>query len=159
MKSNQSRPRFELVSQCPFPTTITITPRAPPYAIHTWIHKRKNVSRNKNQLNYATVIKHSFLFTICRHKIKGIHVTSFTYFNVRCVSVESFVANNGPSIASRDCLFEGWRCTELRAIYILFNSKKDWINSLNNVVAGWPGTKQVSATTLSQHVSLGQKKK
>ena len=26
----QSRPGFELVPQCPFPTTITITPRAPP---------------------------------------------------------------------------------------------------------------------------------
>ena len=29
MKSNQSRPGFELVSPCPFPTTITTTPRAP----------------------------------------------------------------------------------------------------------------------------------
>ena len=28
---NQSRPGFELVSPCPFPTTITITPRAPPW--------------------------------------------------------------------------------------------------------------------------------
>ena len=27
MKCNQSRPGFELVSPCPFPTTITITPR------------------------------------------------------------------------------------------------------------------------------------
>ena len=30
MKCNQSRPGFELVSPCPYPTTITITPRAPP---------------------------------------------------------------------------------------------------------------------------------
>ena len=30
MKCNQYRPGFELVSPCPFPTTITITPRAPP---------------------------------------------------------------------------------------------------------------------------------
>ena len=30
MKCKQSRPGFELVSLCPFPTTITITPRAPP---------------------------------------------------------------------------------------------------------------------------------
>ena len=29
MKCNQSRLRFELVSPCPFPTTITITPQAP----------------------------------------------------------------------------------------------------------------------------------
>ena len=27
MKCNQSRPGFELVSPCPIPTTITITPR------------------------------------------------------------------------------------------------------------------------------------
>ena len=30
MKCNHSRPGFELVSPCPFPTTITTTPRAPP---------------------------------------------------------------------------------------------------------------------------------
>ena len=29
VKCNQSRPGFELVSPCPFPTTITITPQAP----------------------------------------------------------------------------------------------------------------------------------
>ena len=33
MKSNQSRSGIELVSPCPFPTTITITPRAPPIII------------------------------------------------------------------------------------------------------------------------------
>ena len=33
MKCNQSRPGFELVSPCPFPTTITITPRAPPLSL------------------------------------------------------------------------------------------------------------------------------
>ena len=31
MKCNQSRPGFELESPCPFPATITITPRAPPW--------------------------------------------------------------------------------------------------------------------------------
>ena len=31
MKCNQSRPGFELVSPCQFPTTITTSPRAPPY--------------------------------------------------------------------------------------------------------------------------------
>ncbi len=30
MKCNQPCPGFELVSPCPFPTTVTITPRAPP---------------------------------------------------------------------------------------------------------------------------------
>ena len=34
MKYSQSRPGFELVSPCPFPTTITITPQAPPLVIN-----------------------------------------------------------------------------------------------------------------------------
>ena len=33
MNYNQSRPRFELESQCPFPTKITITPQAPPFPL------------------------------------------------------------------------------------------------------------------------------
>ena len=33
MKCNQSRPGFELVSPCSFPTAITTTPRAPPCTI------------------------------------------------------------------------------------------------------------------------------
>ena len=38
MKCNQSGPGFELVWPCPFPTTIAITPRAPPRAkeVHTF---------------------------------------------------------------------------------------------------------------------------
>ena len=35
MKCNQSRPGFELMSLCPFPMTITITPRAPPKLLIT----------------------------------------------------------------------------------------------------------------------------
>ena len=35
MKCNQSRPVFELVSPCPFPTTITIIPRASPLMVMT----------------------------------------------------------------------------------------------------------------------------
>ena len=37
MKCNQSRPGIELVSPCPFPTTITITPRAPPFICLLWL--------------------------------------------------------------------------------------------------------------------------
>ena len=33
MKYNQSRPEFELVSPCPLPTRITITPRAPHFVL------------------------------------------------------------------------------------------------------------------------------
>ena len=42
MKCNQSRPGFELVSPCPFPTTITITPRAPPYISSLLLRKGRN---------------------------------------------------------------------------------------------------------------------
>ena len=38
MKCNQSRPGFELVSPCPFPTTLTITSRAPSFRINTLWH-------------------------------------------------------------------------------------------------------------------------
>ena len=37
MKCNQSRQGFELVSPCPFPTTITITPQAPPFFIEIYL--------------------------------------------------------------------------------------------------------------------------
>ena len=37
MKCNRPRPGFELVSPCPFPTTITITPRTPPSLIMIFI--------------------------------------------------------------------------------------------------------------------------
>ena len=38
MKCNQSRPGFELVSPCPFPTLITITPWAPPQCHEEILH-------------------------------------------------------------------------------------------------------------------------
>ena len=39
MKCNQSRPGFEHVSPCPFPTMITITPLAPPKIFNIkWCH-------------------------------------------------------------------------------------------------------------------------
>ena len=47
MKCNQSRPGFELVSPCSFPTTITITPQEHP--LHYERHKSKwNVVQNLN---------------------------------------------------------------------------------------------------------------
>ena len=46
MKCNQSRPGFELVSPCPFPTTITITPRAPQ------IKRLLCPARNEGQVEY-----------------------------------------------------------------------------------------------------------
>ena len=36
MNGNQHRPGFELGLQCPFPTTITVTPIAPPLLMYKW---------------------------------------------------------------------------------------------------------------------------
>ena len=59
MKCNQSYLGFELVSPCPFPMMITITPRAPPYIyishIHTyteyWIMEKKKKKKNRIDIN------------------------------------------------------------------------------------------------------------
>ena len=44
MKCNQSGPGFELVSPCPYPVTITITPRAPPVCMYIYMDVRVLVS-------------------------------------------------------------------------------------------------------------------
>ena len=49
MKCNQSGPGFELVSPCPFPTTITITPRTK----IPKISKKKTHNTNTNTTNTA----------------------------------------------------------------------------------------------------------
>ena len=45
MKCNQSCPGIELVSPCPYPVTITITPRAPP----TWWSAQKHPPNTNTQ--------------------------------------------------------------------------------------------------------------
>ena len=61
MKCNQSGPGFELVSPCPYPATITITPRAPSIIIQwieIWRVRRPNVERNV----IVQIISHPFFF-------------------------------------------------------------------------------------------------
>ena len=55
MKCNQSSQGFELGSPCPFPTTITITPRAPPSRI--WIMGSKS-SKAEQPMTYQRKIAH-----------------------------------------------------------------------------------------------------
>ena len=73
MKCNQSRPGFELVSPCPFPTTITITPQAPPpttnyhivaFSLDTWMLLASNTFlTHKNSANNSIfIILHLMLF-------------------------------------------------------------------------------------------------
>ena len=54
MKCNQSHPGFELVSQCPFPTTITITPRAP----HLILYGRCDTGSWSFFINFSLHIDH-----------------------------------------------------------------------------------------------------
>ena len=52
MNRNQSRPGFELVLSCPIPTTITITPRAPPNMVLPTHDKHAYLRIHKIDLNY-----------------------------------------------------------------------------------------------------------
>ena len=54
MKCNKSHPGFELVSPCPFPTTITITPRAHPLVLYD-------------------IIETLCIFQNCQHNTEGDH--------------------------------------------------------------------------------------
>ena len=49
MNCNHSRPGFELVLPCPFPTTITITPRTPPSALTFYSHQEFRWLKNNVQ--------------------------------------------------------------------------------------------------------------
>ena len=56
MKCNQSHPGFELVSPCPFPTTITITPRALYNNHKNWLaHKYLNRNTHSWLLKFLEV--------------------------------------------------------------------------------------------------------
>ena len=62
MKCNQSRPGFELVSPCSFPTAITTTPRAPPVV---WmVSVRRLISKSSSPRTSPLVTVPSMLITI-----------------------------------------------------------------------------------------------
>ena len=63
MKCYQSHPGFELVSPCPFPTTIAITPRAPPKhllkaLIEANPHKTTREVAVEIEVDHSTVVRH-----------------------------------------------------------------------------------------------------
>ena len=63
MKWNQSRPGFELVSPCPFPTTITITARAPEIYLykrldfHRWLCLSFPSFSTQESLGWKTIVR------------------------------------------------------------------------------------------------------
>ena len=74
MKCNQSRSRFELVSPCPFPTTITITPRAPPQS--SWLIISQFEALQLDQLSLTIDEKHTELYIE-----RGLHIPSELHQN------------------------------------------------------------------------------
>ena len=69
MKCNQSRPGFELVSPCPFHTTITITPRAPPTSTRPYNNKQKK-KRICKIVDFAVPADHRIKLKECEKKDK-----------------------------------------------------------------------------------------
>ena len=72
MKCNQPRPGFELMSPCPFPTTITITPWAPPFTYwhinSLWVDNAKTWFDN---VNIWFICKGLVLFIYCHNFFMG----------------------------------------------------------------------------------------
>ena len=73
MKCNQSRPGFELVSPCPFPTTITITPRAPPKRLQVLLSNTDSfICTQLNGFRYCYLIL-TIQFNISLHTVKWLN--------------------------------------------------------------------------------------
>ena len=89
MKCNQLCPGFELVFQCPFPTTKTIKPQAPPMHVGDFIFcwndtfKRNGISELKRIFNVRThengALK--FLGLALKQTKNGITYTVYLYLN------------------------------------------------------------------------------
>ena len=89
MKCNQSRPRFELVSPCPFPTTITITPRATPSA-------HSNLSNVEVYYLFGDI--KAFTRTIFYNAM------TFYYFKENCLLSEKYAVTRKIQIACNDII-------------------------------------------------------
>ena len=79
MKCNQSRPGFELVSPCPFPTTITNTPWAPPS-----LYTNSNNPTLQFIPNYLPVF--SFLFCTTLYLYLQINISSSFFSSCKIIS-------------------------------------------------------------------------
>ena len=102
MKYNQSRPGFELVSPCSFPTTITITPRAPPghitvckmgwYAVE--INQSITYTYTPLQAQWDT---HWFMLPLFKTKLSKAYYL-FVQTRIKC----TMYANLGSSVSSTE---------------------------------------------------------
>ena len=82
MKCNQSRPGFELVSPCPFPTTITIPPRAPP-KINILYHRHHQVP----SLAWISMILSVYLCSFFLSFFLSFFIYLFIYFHPSLSSI------------------------------------------------------------------------
>ena len=89
MKCNQSRPGFELVSPCPFPKTITTTPRAPPKTL-TLTHLPEDVREHMTHSDTFVKCINDSIATlgevICDITIGDQHSPAFKEVNVLITS-------------------------------------------------------------------------
>ena len=81
---------FELVSPCPFPTTITITPRAPPFLI------------------YGVLVYVLLSFIIIGLQIKNRYKTTHFYMIVKQLAFVKYFLNILDRIILIECLFFLW---------------------------------------------------
>ena len=90
MKCNQSRPGFELVSPCPFPATITITPRAPPwyYLTYDWIPVSWTFGEHSN---HYTRLYISPIYSYANHCPISLHLPETKSFYAPCITWASSI--------------------------------------------------------------------
>ena len=106
MKCNQSRPGFELVLPCPFPTTITITPQALPinfYSAYT-------TSLKTVYIHYGRKLGHllaSLIYFASLNTCSILAKTSFFHFLIKrkfgCVLTSDKYIFNFSSYVLSDC--------------------------------------------------------
>ena len=74
MKYNQSRPGFEPVSPCPFPTMITNTPRAPCFRLYS------SILSPTLHLNGEVAFASLHLIKACRYKLVSITLIKYSVY-------------------------------------------------------------------------------
>ena len=89
MKCNQSRPAFELVSPCPFPTPITITPRDLIYGLFGVILEFRSRGTDRRYLRLLFLPFWGFMW-ISLGSGGNIVVDSLGFISSECISLIVF---------------------------------------------------------------------
>ena len=98
MKCNQSRPGFELMSSCPHPATITITPWAPPNTIFYRCLLR-NIDKLVFRVYHRPSRKNDYIYFYSHHNTKkgviiGFYLRDFCIFSPKYLNNQSNYIEN-----------------------------------------------------------------